>query len=173
MDAFIDILKITLPAVIVLYAVYLIVKSFLQKQFEITLNNLKRDSNKEVLPLRLQAYERMAIFLERITPNNLITRLNDGSYNVSQFQNILTHEIRQEYNHNLSQQIYMSDEAWELIRKAKEDMISIVNNSARECKPEGPSVELAKKIFELVLEQERDSPSEALNYIKKEIRDIF
>jgi hypothetical protein len=173
MEPIFDLLKITVPAGIVLYAMYLTVKSFMNRQFRETLTNLQLENSKTTLPLRLQAYERMAIFLERITPNNLITRLNESSLNVAQFQHLLINEIKQEFYHNLSQQIYMSDEAWSMVRQAMEDIISMINTAARELKPEAPSLELARKLFEMVLAQENDRISEALRFVKNEIRTMF
>jgi hypothetical protein len=172
-DALLDIAKITLPAGIVLYAAYLMVKSFLDKQ--LLQENTQRRAllSKEILPLRLQAYERICIFLERITPNNLVIRLNDSNYNVYQFQNILIHEIREEYQHNLSQQIYMSDEAWSFVRKAMEEIIALINNAAYELDKEAPALKLAKKIFENVMMQDEDMNAQALKYIKREIRELF
>lgn len=173
MDAFIDFLQITIPAGLVLYAVFLIVRSFLNKQFQETNAKIKLENTQATLPLRLQAYERMAIFLERISPNNLISRLNDGSYNVAQFQHILVNEIKQEFYHNLSQQIYMSDQAWNLTRQAMENTISLVNSSADNLDPEAPSIQLAKKIFEYVLSSEVNHINNALTFLKDEIRTIF
>ncbi len=169
----IDILKITLPSLVVLYAMYLIVKSFLAKQFEVNLSNLKMENSKTILPLRLQAYERMAIFLERITPNNLIMRLNDRSLNVAEFQQLLVFEIRQELNHNLSQQIYMSDEVWNMIKKATEETISLINKSAEPLDKQAPSIELAKKIFENVIASDFDNILYALRVLKNEIRTFY
>ena len=173
MDILLKFLQIIVPAGLVLYAVFLIVRSFLNKQFQESNAKLKLEYNKTALPLRLQAYERMAIFLERITPNNLISRLNDGSYNVAQFQHILVNDIKQEFYHNLSQQIYMSDQAWELTRQAMENTISMINSSAEFLEPEAPSIQLAKKIFEIVLSSEVNHINNALTFLKDEIRTIF
>ncbi len=173
MELILDFLKITLPAGLVLYAVFLIVRSFLSSQFQQHTLESRQEHTKTTLPLRLQAYERMAIFLERITPNHLIVRLNDGSYNVAQFQHILVNDIKQEFYHNLSQQIYMSDEAWDLTRQAMESVISLINASAQHLEPEAPSIELARKIFENVLAEETNHIQRALKYLKSEIRSIF
>jgi len=166
-------LKIILPVGLVSYGGYVLVKSFLDKQLEAMRLEQRKDLLKETLPLRLQAYERIMIFLERITPNNLIVRLNDNSYNVFQLQNILIREIREEYNHNLSQQVYMSDEAWNFVKKAMEEIIALINNSANELDKEAPSIELAKRIFENVLQTEEDINGMALRFIKSEVRELY
>lgn len=168
-----DLLKILLPASLLLYGVFLIVKTFLNKEFEKKQIEIKIDNNKIVLPIRLQAYERMCLFLERISLNNLIIRVNDPSYSVGQLHQRLLAEIRNEYNHNLSQQVYMSNEAWNLVKKAMEDTTSIINTSSEQVISEARGIELAKKIFENHLNQGTDSISIALFFIKNEVRMVF
>ncbi|MDQ3394398.1 MAG: hypothetical protein M3512_09850, partial [Bacteroidota bacterium] len=123
MELFWEFLKFLVPALLVLYAMYLTVKAFIQKDLEQQVLNIKMKNQEVLLPIRLQAFERMALFLERITPNNLVLRLNDGSYSAKQFQQVLLSEIREEYYHNLSQQVYMADESWDLVKNAMEEII--------------------------------------------------
>ena len=166
MDALIDFGKILLPAGTVLYAMFLVVKSFLTKEMEKKLIDIKIKNTETVLPIRLQAYERICLFLERISPNNLVVRLNDASLSASQFQQVLITEIRQEFNHNLSQQVYLSDEAWEMVKNAMEDIVSVVNIAAQQLKSDEKGVELAKKIFELMMEKNNDPIAIALKRVK-------
>ena len=126
-----------------------------------------------MLPIRLQAYERICLFLERISPNNLVVRLNDASLSASQFQQVLITEIRQEFNHNLSQQVYLSDEAWGMVKNAMEDIVSVVNIAAQQLQSDDKGVELAKKIFELMMEKNNDPIAIALKRVKDEIRASF
>jgi hypothetical protein len=86
MDQILDLVKIILPAATVLYAMFLVMKTFLNKEYEKKLLDIKLENNKIVLPIRLQAYERICLFLERISMNNLIIRVNDPMYTVSQLQ---------------------------------------------------------------------------------------
>lgn len=166
-------IAVLLTSVVIMSGALLIVKSFLDKQLEEERTRKSVELSKDVLPLRLQAGERMCIFLERIAPNSLIVRLNDSSYNVAQFQHLLLTEIRNEFNHNLSQQVYLSEESWGLVRKATEEVIALINNSAHGLDREAPSIELAKRIFERVLEKDEDVSNIATRYIKQEIRQIF
>jgi hypothetical protein len=82
-------------------------------------------------------------------------------------------EIREEYNHNLSQQLYMSDQSWTLIKNAMEEAIAVINKSAGSISAESRSVDLAKMIFENMLQKSEDPTSKALKFIKNEIRQIF
>lgn len=173
MDALIDFGKILLPAGTVLYAMFLVVKSFLTKELEKKLIDIKIKNTETVLPIRLQAYERICLFLERISPNNLVIRLNNASLTAPQFQQVLIAEIRQEFNHNLSQQVYLSDEAWSMVKNAMEDIVSVVNIAAQQLKSDDKSVDLAKKIFELMMEKNNDPIAVVLKKVKDEIRTSF
>ncbi len=173
MDALIEFGKILLPAGAVLYAMYLVVKSFLTKELEKKLIDVKIKNTDIVLPVRLQAYERLCLFLERISPNNLVVRLNNASMSAPQFHQVLITEIRQEFNHNLSQQVYLSDKSWEMVKSAKEDVISVVNIAAEKLGEDDKSVDLAKRIFELMMEKNNDPIAIALKEIKDEIRTSF
>ena len=125
------------------------------------------------LPIRLQAYERMCLFLERISPNNLIVRLNGSATQAIEFQQILMHEVREEFNHNLSQQVYMSHEAWEKIRGAQQEVITLINQAASEVAPDAPPLDLAKKIFEKIIQENRNPTASALKFVKEEIQQEF
>lgn len=173
MDVIVELMKLLLPAGLVLYSMYLTVKAFLNKEFEKKIIDLKTRNSELVLPIRLQAYERMCLFLERITPNNLIVRLNDPAYSAKQFQQVLLHEIREEFNHNLSQQVYMSDKAWMTIKKTMEDIVVIINQSGNELKEDASGLDLAKGIFEKVVLKEIDMILPALSFLKDEIRQVF
>ena len=173
MEYITDLLQIMVPGLLVLYAVYLVVRSFLQKEYDKRLIDIKIKNNETVLPLRLQAYERICLLLERITPNNLLVRLNDPAYNAKEFHQILLTEIREELNHNLSQQVYVSDAAWEQTKMAIEEITVLINNSSKGMTAENSSLDLAKAIFENMMKQDADPVNEALRIIKNEIREFF
>jgi hypothetical protein len=168
-----DFIKILLPAAAVMYGMFLTVRSFLNKDFEKKLIDIRIKNNEIVLPIRLQAYERMALFLERISPHNLILRVNDPAYNVAQLHQRMLIEIREEYNHNLSQQVYMSDQAWGLIKNSMEEVIAIINKSSNNMPPDARGIELAKMVFENLVQRNEDPVNKALKFMKKEIQQVF
>jgi hypothetical protein len=123
------------------------------------------------MPLRLQAYERMALFLERINPNKLIVRIIPKSSNKEDYESLLVATIEQEYEHNLSQQIYMTDECWGIISAAKNATIQLIRKASLLEK-----TDTANKLREVVLTEmmERRAPSDAaLSYIKQEVSDMW
>lgn len=173
MELAIEFLKLIIPAGLVLYAMYLTVQSFLKKEFENKLLDNKYKNAEVILPIRLQAYERMSLFLERIAPNSLILRLSNQKYPAKEFQHILIKEIREELNHNLSQQVYMSDELWQSIKNAIEDYIAIINQAGSEMKEDATSIDLAKRIFDKIVESNFNQLNIVLAQLKAEIQQIF
>ncbi|HCZ37297.1 MAG TPA: hypothetical protein DHV26_15350 [Cytophagales bacterium] len=173
MEALIEFGKILIPAALVLYAVYLTVRSFIIKEIELKKLEIRTRSIETILPARLQAYERMTLFLERIAPQNLLIRLNNPGFTARDFQRVLLDEIRSEYNHNVSQQVYMSEEVWNQVRNAKEDLVMVINDAASTIAAEATSIELSKKIFELIMAKQVDLIGLALSELRKEIQQTF
>jgi hypothetical protein len=173
MDVLIEFVKILVPASVVLYAAYLLVRTQVQKEVDLKALEVRGKSIENVLPIRLQAYERMALFLERISPQNLLVRLTAGGMTAREFHQLLLQEIRNEFNHNVSQQVYMSQEVWDLIRNAKEDLIVSINDAAGDVLPDASSLDLSKKIFEKSMIKTVDPINHALIELKKEIQRTF
>ncbi|MBN8653881.1 MAG: hypothetical protein J0L67_20800 [Cytophagales bacterium] len=173
MEALIEFGKILIPAALVLYAVYLTVRSFIIKEIELKKLEIRTRSIETILPARLQAYERMTLFLERIAPQNLLIRLNNPGFTARDFQRVLLDEIRSEYNHNVSQQVYMSEEVWNQVRNAKEDLVMVINDAASTLSAEATSIELSKKIFELIMAKQVDLIGLALSELRREIQQTF
>lgn len=173
MNALIEFGKILIPASVVLYAVYLMVRAFIAKEIEMKRLEVRGRSIETILPVRLQAYERMTLFIERISPQNLLVRLNNPAYSAKDFHKILLDEIRNEYNHNASQQVYMGEEVWNIIRNAKEDLIIQINEAAGSLKDDATSIELARQIFQAGLDKKVEPLVLAMSELKKEIQQIF
>jgi hypothetical protein len=173
MEVAIEYGKILIPAALAIYAMYLTINSFLKKDFEKRLMDLKNRNSEIILPNRLQAYERMTLFLERISPGNLILRLNDPSYSAKKLQSVMINEIREELNHNLSQQVYMSDDAWKLIKNTVEELISLINEAAQELVEDAKGIDLAKNLFAKISEKNFDRIDATLTFLKQEIQLLF
>jgi hypothetical protein len=173
MDVLIEFGKILIPASVVLYAAYLMVRSFTQKEIELKRLEVRGRSIETILPNRLSAYERMTLFLERMSPQNLLVRLNSPSLPAREFHHLLLNEIRTEYNHNVAQQVYISEEVWEMIKNAKEDLIVVINDSASDLDNKATGLDLAKKIFEKTMQKTSDPISHALTELKREIQRMF
>lgn len=115
----------------------------------------------------------MALFLERISPNNLLIRLSGRVATVAEFQQLMLAEIREEFSHNLSQQVYMSDEAWLNIKNAMNETVALINLSAKDLTPEAPALELSKRILEVAISKNIVPSDDSLKFIKQEMRNTF
>ena len=128
MEVGLEVIRYILPAIIVLIITYLMLSMFMKNEEKRRMHEIRLNSRQNSLPIRLQAYERLALFLERIQPANLMVRIKTEQMNVSGYQAILIQTIRTEYEYNLSQQIYVSSNAWKMIKGARD----------RDCEPDQP-----------------------------------
>ena len=154
---------------------YLLVKRYFDNQQKERLLQMKIDERRETLkvvtPIRLQAYERMALFLERISPDSLVLRCYQPGMDLKLLQGVMTKNIRDEWEHNLSQQVYISSELWTRIREAKDEMINLVNSAAVSLTDESDPTRLAANIFASAAQH---SPCDtALEALHKEINELF
>jgi len=168
-----DLLKILLPAALVLYGMYSLVNSYLNKEYQKRILELRMKNSEIVLPIRLQAYERICLLLERITPSNMLVRLSSAGQSAADYQRVLLAEIRNEFNHNVSQQMYMSEQAWAIVKRAKEDVVTLINSVYQSLPENAKGTDLAKKVLENVLTTEADPTGKAISFLKQEINQTF
>ncbi|PWJ42212.1 DUF7935 family protein [Sediminitomix flava] len=173
MELMLDFVQMSLPAALAVYGMFLVVKTMMEKQVASELQKLNASPKEQITELRLQAYERMTLYLERITPNNLIMRLNGSADTVSDFQAVLVNEIRNEYNYNCSQQIYLEEGSWALIKQGTEETIALINQAGKELKSDQSAYELSKKVFEIIIQSEFQIIDQALSELKKEVKKIY
>ncbi|MCH1401760.1 MAG: hypothetical protein L7U78_04470 [Schleiferiaceae bacterium] len=149
MDAFIEIIKYTIPAALMLLLTYLLLSNFVDNEEKRRQFYLRKDLNKKSLPMRFQAFERLTVFLERITPNNLVLRVKPGNMPLGAYRKILVNTIRQEYDYNVSQQVYISDKNWNSIVSAKSQVVSMINKVSAEMDENATAADLSRKLIEL------------------------
>jgi len=174
MDTTLDILKYTLPAFIVLLACVIIVSRFLLSETQRKQLDLMRDTQDTTIRLRLQAYERMALFVDRLHPRQLLTRVYEPGMTVIQFQQALIINIRTEFEHNLAQQIYVSKDVWNAVRGVKEQQLNMINSMASQMPPDASAKELHKRIVDYLLTVEGELPTDiALGIINDEAKAVL
>ncbi len=130
---------------------------------------LHKDTQQTILPTRLQAYERMTIFLERIMPQKLLLRVKPISSDKDAYEELLVSNIEQEYEHNLAQQIYISEDCWNIINAAKNATIQLTRKAAMQAHN-------ADKLREEILNEMLEKPapsSAALSFLKKEVKELY
>lgn len=159
------------PSMIIAGTAFFLVKYFVENDQKKRLLELKFHSKDLVTPIRLQAYERMAMFLERIEPNQILFRVSAPDLTAYQMQTILIASIRSEYEHNLSQQVYISPVVWEGVKNAKEKVINIINVAAGHLPEDATSTDLAASILQAVVDE---SPTaRAMENLKKDIALLY
>ena len=170
-ERIIDLILYAIPALITGIIAYYFFKEHTKNEDGRRRFLLHKDIQVNALPLRLQAYERMTLFLERISPNNILVRVVPKSSNKEDYEALLISTIEQEYDHNLTQQIYMSDECWSIITAAKNATIQLIRKASLLEK-----TATANKLREVVITEmmDRRAPSDAaLSFIKQEVSEIW
>ncbi len=170
---FLEILKITIPSLIVFLTAFFVLKTVLKKENENKKIQIVLQNQKIITPLRLQAYERIILFLERISPNSVIIRLQTPNMTIQQLHKEMLIIIRSEFEHNLSQQLYLSIDAWEQVRNAKEKTVKLLNSCLEGLDPHENALKFSQTIFERLIEIEKSPTQEAIDFIKLEIRQLY
>ena len=166
----IDILKITLPALLVLITAYLLIDKLLKNENDRRDFEVHKANISTITPIKLRAYERLILVLERTTPHNFVLNtLKPGMTNF-ELQAELLKKIREEFGHNLSQQIYVSNELWTAIVSAQQSLIKLINACASKCKPNNDARELSEILIQLYAQSEQTPTEIANELLKKEIR---
>lgn len=161
------------PLIIVFLFVYYMLKSFFDQFEKQRKQETRMKFSEETLPIRLQAYERVTLFLERMKPELMIMRLAQPNMNTVDLQQAILENIRSEYEHNLSQQIYLSSEAWAHVIAARQSMIQLVSTSASNEKPDAPYMEYATSLLEEYGSINDDPTSLAIKFLQEEVKEIL
>jgi hypothetical protein len=132
-----------------------------RKQAKSGKSSTVREADTSTLPLKLQAYERLILLADRIALPNLISRVSQPGLSVREMQNLLVQTIRQEFDHNITQQIYVSPEAWDAIRNLKEQNLLIINQVSSFLPESADGLDLNKSLLEMVMQ----SPKASLHHI--------
>ncbi len=172
--AILEIFKYIIPSLVVLVACYLIVNKFLVSEMQRKQLAIFKDSQDTTLRLKLQAYERLVLFIERISPRQLIPRVYNPAMTVYDLQQAMVLSIRGEYEHNMSQQIYVSNNVWETVKNVKEQELNMVNRLSQTLNPEAPARDLHARIIEVTSQAVDDLPTTvALKIINDEVKRVL
>lgn len=166
-----EILKYTIPSLVSGAVAYYFFKEFAKSDANLQNFLLLKEDKKYSKTLRLQAYERMTLFLERISPANLVVRIKAQNENKQAYEYSLIHTIEKEFEHNLTQQIYISDECWHIISTAKNATIQLIMDASKEV-----NIENANQLREAIIKRlmQKQAPSDtALAFIKEEVSNIL
>jgi mannitol-specific phosphotransferase system IIBC component len=169
MDILADVLKITIPALIVFFTAWVLLRNMIQNDQDKRRQELILQNSRTVTPIKLQAFERIVLFLERISLESLLVRVSTPDMTATQLHTAMLNSIRSEFEHNLSQQIYMSQQAWEVVKNARSNMIKIINSEVEKLPSDSSGMVLSKKLLEKIMELEKEPTRVAIEYVKNEI----
>ncbi|MCC8425420.1 hypothetical protein [Mucilaginibacter sp. UR6-11] len=168
-----DIVKYTVSGLGVVWIAFYLLKPYLDRSENMQLIELKKTISNQTLPLRLQAYERVVLFIERINPSNLLIRLNNPDYQAAELYMLIVAELRNEYQHNVTQQIYVSTNTWAIVKRLKDETLGVVNNAIKNLPETATGLELSKMILAQVNQSENNPYEIGLNLIRKELEELF
>ncbi len=164
-------ISFTIPTIITGVIAYYFFNSHIKNEEGRRRFLLHKENQKAALPLRLQAYERMVLFLERINPSKILIRITPMSSDKNDYENLVINQIEQEFEHNLTQQIYMTEETWNVIVTTKNTIIQTIRKTGMSDK-----VDSANRLREVILSDllDKQSPTTlAIEVIKKEVSEIW
>lgn len=168
MNFFLEILKYTLPGLIVFLTAYFVLKQYLNHQEQMKMMELRQNTNSITLPLKLQAYERLSLFCERIAIPSLILRLNQPGMNTQALRYAMLISIQKEFEHNITQQMYISEQLWRIIKMASDQVVDTINLIASRTGHESPSEVFVESYYKFSEELKFDPLEKALAGIKQE-----
>ena len=167
-DVLLEIIKITVPALIVFLTVHHILKTYLDKQYQLKILEYKQNNKSTTTPMRFQAYERLSLFCERISIPSLLLRLKEDEQTSAELRIKLLLTMQHEFEYNITQQVYVSDQLWQILKIAREDTMIIINNVAEHVDSKSSSSDLANALLRVLESQASSSLDKALLAIKKE-----
>ncbi|HKK43301.1 MAG TPA: hypothetical protein VJ963_12885 [Bacteroidales bacterium] len=168
MEILTETLKITLPALLVFLTAWVLIRNMIKNDQDKRRQELVLQNSRTITPIKLQAYERIILFLERISLESLIMRVSTSDMTAAQLHSALLTTIRSEFEHNLSQQIYMSPKAWEVVRNARSGMIKLINSEAEKLPPKSTGMVLSKQLLEKLMDLDKEPTRAAIDFVKAE-----
>jgi len=168
-----DIVILSVGIFFALLAIYYILKNDIQRFFNLKHVELNKESRAQILPLRLQAHERLIIFIDRINPANLLVRLHQQGIGIAALQAGILNEVRSEYQHNITQQLYVSSITWNVVHKLKDDTIAMINNAVQGLPADANGIELSKAILQHMATIDENPYDLSIELIKKDIQQLF
>lgn len=172
-DYIFDILKISVPSGFIV----IVVKVMLEKHFEDLSRRdnlaMHKDNKKDLRPLKMQAYERLILYLERLQPDNLMMRTQKPNMSARLLHTQMLKTIRQEYEHNMTQQLYVSESAWKLVLMAKNEVTKLINLSAGQLPQDATAMDLGNQMMNIIMKLEKVPTDVAIHGLKVEFQSQF
>ncbi|MFT4755192.1 MAG: hypothetical protein ACI85Q_002759 [Salibacteraceae bacterium] len=173
MDYLFELFKILIPAVSIVVVVQVMLKNHFDDQKRRDELIVSKANRQDLKPLQMQAYERLILFLERLQPDNLMMRTQRPGMSSRMLHTSMLKAIRQEYEHNMTQQLYISPSAWKLVLMAKDEVAKLVNLSSSQLTKEATAIDFAQQLANIVGQLDKIPTDVAINGLKLEFQSKF
>ncbi|MFO0494716.1 MAG: hypothetical protein ACK50Y_04225 [Flavobacteriia bacterium] len=173
MDIVLQLALIIFPAGAVLLTTIFFLRKEAAKDVQDMRAELKKQRQEYFLPSRVEAYQRAILLMERIHPNSLVMRLHNPGLPAKALQADFLKAIREEYDHNVAQQLFISLQGWQMVKNSKEETIKIINIAGNQMLASSTGMDLSAKIFEIVAEVGQLPTEITVEYLKKELQELF
>jgi hypothetical protein len=172
-EAILEIVKLTIPALIVFFTIDRLMRQYLGHQLQLQYNETRKRGQDITTPLRLQAYERLSLLCERIDLPSLILRVRPEGIKAGEYRLALLLAIQQEYEHNITQQVYVSAQLWEIIKIARDDNMQVIEHALAQVPANEEARKLAEAILQVLLQRGESATQKAQLAIKREAASLF
>lgn len=172
MELLMHLLLATIPALVLAFTIYFSLKAHFDKEVKLKASQDNQGKMETIIPLKLQAYERLVLLMERIEPANLLPRSAEAGITAAGLQQVLVNNVRTEFEHNLAQQLYVSDEVWKKIVESKEEILSLIHHAAGEVDPNAEGLVLGRQILEHLARKEKSLTESVIRLLKTEAATI-
>ena len=165
-----EIVKITVPALVVFFTVYWLFKKFIEGQYHMEMLKFQQSQGKRSFPVKLKAFERLTLMLDRMSVPQLLLRLRNSKMSGEDLQDALIIAVQKEYEHNVAQQVYISDKLWEIIKLAKDEVLHLISRAGDQANKSSTAADFSASLMDLYRKQQVDPVQTALSAIKKEAK---
>ncbi len=173
MEEFLNIVMGVVPAVVVGVVSYMLINRFLEAEKGRHIMEIKREAVKFSIPVKMQAYERMILLLERLDPVKSVNRVIKPGMTSRELQRKVLSDIRNEFEHNITQQLYVSKTTWEEVKKAKDEAMKLLAITITRTPDQGDAIEYTKVLIQVLAEVNASPTSAAIDVVRHEAKKIF
>jgi len=168
-----DLFKVLIPTTAIVIVVQVMLKNHFDDQKRRDELMITKANRQDMRPLQMQAYERLILFLERLQPDNLMMRIQRPGMSSRALHTSMLKAIRQEYEHNMTQQLYVSPASWKLVLMAKEESSKLINLAASNLPENATAIDLATNMMNIVGQLEKVPTDVAILGLKSEFQKKF
>jgi tRNA U34 5-carboxymethylaminomethyl modifying GTPase MnmE/TrmE len=166
-------LLMLIPALLVFGVAYYFINKLAEgKQLSITADN-RKERQKFILPMKVDAYQRLILLMERMHPNSLVMRVHLPTKNATLMQQEMLEQIRSEFEHNIAQQMYVSHKAWQMVKQTKEEVAQIIQIAGKQMTVDSTAMDLSAKIFEIAAQIDPFPTDITAHFLREEFQGIF